>query len=345
MKKVCLLCLFVLQCCAIWAQEPLWIDADRRKMLFPEDVYFTGFAYIEIPQTQLLQSAVQQAATDAQADLSKKIRIRITSVTKSGIDAQSVNGQYRETELFSNQSATATDTEVTGIKTDTYHKPGTRLVYAFAYVKKSDLSNYYKLMIETLAQQAEGLLHTATQLEQDGEKSRAKAECEQIPRMLDKIRYAQDILAAIDTGDSEGLQADRVEEVRQQSTRLSARLAQGIYLYVESSEELFGQNRRTIANKLKAQLANHGCSFVDDATQADYKLWIEASTRVSSETDGIVHSYADVTLSLYDIRKQRVAFSDELSIKGSSITKEKAGSLALDSAVPKIVERLKNYIK
>jgi hypothetical protein len=196
-----------------------------------------------------------------------------------------------------------------------------------------------------LLQQAEGSLNTAIQLEQKREKAKARAECERIRPLFSNVRYAQDLLAAIDADDHESLQLGKSANLYNEMTQLLARLAQGVYVYVESSEDFFGKPGSIVANKLKAQLATNGCSFVEDAVQADFKLRLNTTTRVSSTQGDMVYCYADVEIELYDTHKQKVVYTDELSQKGGSVTQEKAGRRALEDAAKKIAADLLPWIK
>jgi hypothetical protein len=261
------------------------------------------------------------------------------------MSAQTVNGRYDERESFSNEASTTSNTEVAGLKIESYYDANSKLVYAFAYVNKNELTGYYKANISMLLQQAEGSLNTAIQLEQNREKAKARVECERIRPLFPAIRYAQDLLTAVDADDNESLQLRKAASLYNEMTQMLARLAQAVYIYVESSEDFFGKPDNMVANKLKAQLAANGCSFVEDALQADFKLNLNTSMRVSSAQGNIVYCYADVEIELYDTYKQKVVYNDELSLKGGSVTQEKAGRAALEDAVKKITANLIPWIK
>ena len=46
--------------------------------------------------------------------------------------------------------------------------------------------------------------------------------------------------------------------------QMHARLAQAVYVFVESRETNFSKPSTILANQLKAELAKKGCSFTDD---------------------------------------------------------------------------------
>ena len=346
MKKVALLlACMLLPLCSRGQEKPRWIDNGPRNQDYPEQLYFTGFACTGITPGSSVNDATARAKNDAQADLSKKIRVKISAATQSGISAQTVNGRYDERESFSSETSTASDTEVAGLRIESYHDVKAKLVYAFAYVDKNELTGYYKANIGMLLQQAEGSLNTAVQLEQNGEKAKARAECERIRPLFPGVRHAQELLAAVDAGDHESLQLGRSANVYNEMTQLLARLAQGVYVYMESSGDFFGKPEHLMANRLKAQFAANGCSFVEDVMQADFRLRLNTSVRVSGTQGDIVFCYADVEIELYDTHKRKVVYNDELSQKGGSVTQEKAGRKALEDAVKTITANLIPWIK
>ena len=194
--------------------------------------------------------------------------------------------------------------------------------------------------------QAESYLNTSKNLIDDGEKSKARTQCELARKMLDEIRVVQDSLQLVEpTISSDKLERVRTENLHNDVNILSARLAQAVMVYVENDEDLFGQKVNVVANKLKSQMSVSGCGFTDDESQADFKLTLKASTRESSATESIVFCYADVSYDLYDENKQKSVYSDDISEKGGSISKEKASRKAMENAANKIMESIAPWLK
>jgi hypothetical protein len=192
----------------------------------------------------------------------------------------------------------------------------------------------------------EGLLQTAQDLVNNSEKPKARQQCEMAKPLFDKIRLIQDSLSAISPDIStEDLQQKKVEQLYNTLTQMSAQLAQAVLVYVESSEDLFGEKVNIVANKLKAEMAVSGCSFIDDAAKADFKLTIHAKAREGSKTENIVFCFADVAVELYDTHKQKTVYSDELAEKGGSTSQDKASRKAMENAVAKIINKISNWIK
>jgi len=323
--------------------KPDWIDNDLRNANFPPTVFLTGFAQRMVEKG--ISNETEQVKLDAQADLTKQIRLMIKTKTQSNISAQSINGQYSERESFENKSSAETNIEINGIKTETCFDQKTNTVYAFAYVNKYELIGYYKNNLLVNIGQVDSFVKTAKDLEANNEKAKARQQLENTQPLFSKIRFAQDILTVLDNNISiEDLQQEKIETLYNVSTQMQARLAQAVYVYVESNEDLFGQKVNIVTNKVKAELAKNGCSFVENAAQADFKLKINVSIRITGNFNELVFCYADTPIELFDVQKQKTVYSDEISEKGGSDTQEKAGRKAIENAASQVIEKIKNWI-
>ena len=331
-------CVFSLCSAALLGQEkPLWLDADARSAQFPNSVYLTGFAS---------GNDLEKVKLSAQTDLLENLRVIIESKTTSEMTSIAENDNYDEISLFRSSAEKSTTAEIVGMNIENYIDKKTNNIFAFAYVNKYELIGYYKANLTLQIQQAASTLNTAEQLEKSGEKAKARQQCEQAMPLLAKIRSIQDLLTALDnTANTTALKVIETEQMRNTLTQMQARLAQGVYVYVESIEDLFGQKVDIVANKVKAELAKNGCSFTEDAEEADFKLKISVSTRHSSNDGGNVFCFADTMVELHDNHKQKVVYGDEFAQKGGSTTHDRAGRKAMDDVVPKIAEKLKSWIQ
>jgi curli biogenesis system outer membrane secretion channel CsgG len=288
----------------------------------------------------------RQVKIESQTDLINKIRMQITSKTQSRMDANAVGGRYSERESFSSQSTAESSAEIVGMKVETYIDQKAKLVYAFAYAAKDELIGYYKSNLSVNINQIEGLIQTAQALEANSEKSKARRQLETAQPLFSKVRYAQDLLIAIDGSVSaDDLLQTQTETLYNQFAQMQARMAQAVYVYVESHEDLFGKEVDIVANKLKSELALNGCSFVENTDTADFSLNLTATTRTSDRYAGMVFCYADVIVVLYDLHKQKAVYSDEIAQKGGSNSQEKAGRQAMSDAAQKITEKLIPWVR
>jgi hypothetical protein len=118
-------------------------------------------------------------------------------------------------------------------------------------------------------------LNTAKQLEASGKKAKARTQYEEAMPLLAKVEQAQDVLVALYK--SASIQCENTAKYRSEIIQALARLSQGVYIYVESKEDMFGKRSSLITNKIKSILNKNGCSFTTNLLQVDFILKLDAS--------------------------------------------------------------------
>jgi hypothetical protein len=347
MKKAVFILFSTMLCAVIFGQDkPLWLEADFRNAQFPKQAFLTGYAEGNVNAGEQPEKAIERIRTTAQSNLLENLRVVIKSNTRSEISSVSSNNRYDEYEALLSSAEKSAAAEITGMNVESYFDKKNNYIFAFAHVNRYELIGYYKANLSLQLQQAEGAMQTGEQLEAAGEKAKARKQCEEAALLFDKIHSTQDLLTTLDgTASPEALQVPKTENMRSTLAQMQARLAQGVYVYVESSEDLFGANADIVAGKVKAGLALKGCSFVEDETQADFRLRLNVSTRLLSNSGSIVFCYVDATVELYDVRKQKTVYTDNLSQKGGSNSQDKAGRKAMTDIAPKITEKIAPWVE
>ncbi|MDR2126906.1 MAG: hypothetical protein LBP63_08765 [Prevotellaceae bacterium] len=327
-------------------EKPKWLDEDLREFQFPAKVYFTGFAYRYISSGESLQDATKSAAIDAQADLAKKIRVLISSKSQSKISAVSVNGQYNENESFLNHASTETSAEVAGIKTDSYYDSNTQLVYAFAYADRNELVGYYKAQISFIIQKIETAINDAQQFAEDGNKMKSKRAYEAIIPIFKELDFAQSLLIAVESKESDEAQIPLSLALQSQITQAIASLQTATLLYVKSTEMNLGKKVEILAPKLKSELAKLGCGFKPLQDECDYVLNINASSRQGNSLNNMCFSYLDAEVSLMEqATGKEIYHNNFIDVKGAALDYEKAGRKAFENIISQIVDKLKIIIQ
>ncbi|MDR0605796.1 MAG: DUF4136 domain-containing protein [Bacteroidales bacterium] len=347
MQKTVLTILFAWVCLALCGQDkPLWLESDFRSAKFPNAAFLTGYAEGNINTNENTEKAVERIKTIAQSNLIENLRVTMKSNTQSSINAVSSGNNYYETEMFGNQTSKEAHAEITGMKVESYIDKKTNYVYAFAYANRYEIIGFHKSNLSVKILQIESSFKTADDLIESGEKAKARKQIESVKPLLESVRYSQYMLIALDPNLTiEDLQQRKTEQLQDEFTLTLASLAQGIYIFMENDENMFGQEVDIVSNKLKSELAVKGCAFVDNSEKADFLLRIKASTRESSASETIVFCYADVVIELFDTHKQKTVYSDELSEKGGSSSREKAARKAMENAVVKISDKISSWIK
>ncbi|MDR0415523.1 MAG: hypothetical protein LBH84_08960 [Prevotellaceae bacterium] len=331
---------------ALFGQDaPRWIDRAAREQLYPSSTFLTGFVSETVRPSDDVAQTRERLKREAQKQLSESIRLRIEGSTQASDRSVRVNEKEQIVSTYDAVTRTSSDVEIAGVTADAYFDSRKKVVYAFAYANRHEVVGYYKASVGTLVQQAESLLRTAGELEQSGEKAKARRQCEAIAPLLGKARAACDLLTAVSPSGSGGQQQAQLEALHNRSTQLAARLAQGVYVYMEGRENLFGAGVNIAVDKVKAALSLKGCSFTEEAAQADFRLRLNISTRQTGGSSCIVFCYADAVVELYDMRKRKAVYSDNLSQKGGSTSWDKAGRKALSDIAPKIAEKVSPWVE
>jgi len=244
-------------------KAPTWINSSSREMEYPAGSYYTGFAMAAIGSGESVEVAAERAIQIAKSELAEKIRVKIAS--QKMLESQSISGTGVDEQLrekFTSATYTEAQAEIANVKVQTYHDRDKREVYAFTCANRRELASYYKSNLSVNLAQIESFVKTAQDLEASGEKAKARQQLETAKPLFAKVRYAQDLLTAVDPNAStDDLQQAKTENLYNLLTQMQARLAQGVYIFVESSEDLFGAKVNIAVNQLKAELSRNGCSF------------------------------------------------------------------------------------
>lgn len=325
---------------------PHWLEQSERNSFYPYNSFVTGFTSDKVQKNNDIKQLTERLKKEAQRNLSENIRVRVQSETQTTDKSIRIASKEQISSTYGSTIQTLSDLELVGIKTESYYDPKEKTVYAFAYVNRYELANYYKSNLSMSITQAKGLLQTAQDLEATAEKAKARQQCEAAKPVLDKMRYFQDMLAAIDPNiTTEDLQQAQTEDLYNTLAQMQARLAQAVNIYVESHEDLFGTRVDIVANKLKAELAVNGCSFTDNLKEADFQLKINASCRKFNTVDEIVFCYADVNVVLIKMRNNKTIYQDLISEKDGHLSEKEAARSALQSVSLKISKNILPWVK
>lgn len=128
------------------AQVPKWINYSLRQAVYPETRYFTGFTsqyYDKDTDVIELQDVILE---NARARLSENIKVFV----ESKVSQETFNFNSLTREEFKKVSTSYSAIELSGLKTEVYVDNKRREVYAFAYVQKRKVSEYYSNLLDGL---------------------------------------------------------------------------------------------------------------------------------------------------------------------------------------------------
>jgi hypothetical protein len=346
MKFSCTIVCCLLPLAMLGQGAPRWVSDQWRASFFPLSAYFTGFvsefAVIGEPEDK----AKVRLENEAKRKLLENIRVNIQSYQTIADQSTEVSGALEQSYAsYSSVVSTSSGAEIVGLRVEAYYDRRDDLFYAFAYVNKSELKEYYKSSVGIAVQKIEAAMSSARQQEVGGNKGRAKKLYESVQPLFGELELAQALLAAV--GSDEGnIQTAKSLSLKSELTAALARMQSAIAVYILSAEWNFGQRVRLLEPKLKAELAKRGYSFAASRQSADWLLTIDAVTREGSETNGIYMSYLEAEISIVERRTGKEIYGNVFTdLKGGGLDYKAAGRKAYDSGLQAITDEIVKNIE
>ena len=343
MKKTILFMLIIWATTAALLAQPNWLDFNKRKAGYPNNVFFTGFDTDYRLPGETQNDAIARVVKKAQGYIAEAVRVQVSVETDLRVSSVKKNESEEFSSVYDKAVKTSSTIELVGIETESYVDSKEGTIYGFAYVNKYELMGFYKASFSMNIKQLESVLNTAKQLEAGGEKPKARTQYQEAVLLLYKVEQAQDVLIALDP--KTNIEREKTVQYRNDINLALARLAQGVYIYFESREDMFGKNSTLVSNKVKSILSTNGCSFTPEIGQADFILKLTANARKHGDTGQIVFCYADVEVELIKNLTQKTVYQEELKHKGGHTTYENAAREAFNEVGKMIAEKLLKWVK
>ena len=345
LKRVIILILCLTSLNIVKAQkEPAWLMQTWRTEQYPSNVFITGFAQDEKNSTETLAEANERLKDLARTNLSESILASVKSVSENYIQSITESGSETLKENFQFKTNVSTDLEINGIRVESYAK--NNIISGFAYANKYEIIGYYKANLNMYVQQIEGFINTATELEEKREKPKAKAEFNKTLPVFTEVTRTQGILSAVDKNITEDdLKMEKTMKLYNEVVQANARLEQGIYVYIFTNENVFGEKIITIETHLKAILAENGCSFTNDENEADWKVKINSMSREHNFSNNVYFSYVDAEVKLFKAPSDKHVYQNEFTQKGAhSKSYHEAARKAYNELSKPISEKILTWI-
>ena len=327
-----------------------WVTSEAREINFPTETYIWGFVPGNLRNGETEADLLARLKLDAKTEAAGRVRTMVEDVAQKDDKQFVINDDYHYSSVYQDYTKQTVEAEIAGLKLETYYDASEKIGYAFAYVKKSELADYYKSQINIHLNKVQTTMANAKAEAESGKKVRARKTCENAMQPLSQAEFAQNLLSAVNPDDIASLQLDRFAQIKNDLQQAIIDLEQSTYIYLISSENNFGQTENILAPELKGILSNNQCSFTDDETQADFKITVNAKTRRHegnvNSSQNFKFSYADADVEVYSNYKEKVVYSSKLTQKntqdGSSY--EAAGRNALKLSASKIWDNIKPWI-
>lgn len=309
-----------------------------------EWVKYTSDGYFhDIESAQYKQDALDLARTN----LAKQIQVKVQEQSK--IDKQAINGK---TDIhYYSQKSFSTEVDMDLAQTLSSYNDDFGKYYVIVYINKEEACNYYANQIKMLINNIGSHIAIADNYINTGFKSKAKEELQKTQPLFDEAGKPFFWLNVFGLDESKIQQyLNKVNNSEQTVKSKLAELEYGTTYCVVCNADNFGKVYPKLQNEIKGELSASGCNFVDDPNQADYVIYIDASSReynkVSNAGGDAYFTYVDAAVSIdKKATKQRI-FEDEISVKGShTLSYDEAGRDGYKKISKEISNMLKENIK
>jgi len=301
---------------AVYAQTepPIWVHDVYRRINYPSEQWHTGFVQDQLKANEDANSKLKTLERDAINRLAESIIVTIEGETQveSGNDNSETGAAG-----FRQKVKTVTSATLVNLDVNSYYDPSTGMLYAFAAIKRSDLSSYYQKQIMIDINQAETAIESLKQYIAAGKKSSARSKIKETNRMLDDIGLYRTMLhvANADTTSNNAMKPGREDELHRALEQILVGYNMDIIVYMDCQSEQKGANNDTLKNDpgvlcgiITQALNENECAITDDIGKADFVLTLITSTTQrsdGSDSFGIISYYANAKGSLYDRSEQK----------------------------------------
>jgi hypothetical protein len=332
---------------------PRWINDAWRESSYPKNVYYAAFLSEDATSRETPAQAQARMEIAVKRKVSENIRVQVRS---QQIMKEEDYGTVESSSAYNREEIqTSSDAEIIGLKVESYYDGAKKQIYAFAYVNKAELADYYHKQINLDLSKVDMALGISEQLIASGKKISASKKCSEVKEVFNDVLYCQEILIAIGA-DKDVLQAGRSENLQRQVNQLLLNLEQSTFIYVDcqfeqkgGAHDVFVSDPGILCDMVKGAISENDCSVTDNKEEADYELTLIASTTQRSSGSGqfgIISYYANVRGNLYNrlTRKKTIDFSilNDPDAYATGATPEAAATKAFK--LPKLKDKLLDKI-
>ena len=354
MKKLLFLLLSALSL-TIMAQQPNWYDANQRAVSYPKGSYFSGIAYGEVRSNESAGAAMEKLKVAARTEAVSTISVQVKNETELHTHDESFQSidDWSETirETYDSKTKTIVNLEIPGLQVEAWKNPSSNEVVAFAYIKKSTLARQMDKQVTAGLTRIETILENTEQLIAQGQKLEARENIKKAFPHFQEVEQAQRILIVADPmSDAESLQLAETKNLQNRLIRIIAELKNGINIYLSCTADMFGTNYSTLKSEIQGELSKIGCTFVMNASQADWAVYVKAPARqYNASTYGNVttyFAYVDANIAIEKMATRQRIYENQISEKGGhTINYEQAARQAYRDISPKISKIIKEQIQ
>ena len=300
---------------------PSWCNNEWRSNNYPRELYLQGFIVGEQQAGESIEQTYQRLKEKAQSEALQNI-ITISNKIK----------------------------DIPNLSVESWHNPKTNEVFAFAWVKKTDLVRTLKKQIISHITRAEMAIEEAEGLLAEGEKGAARKSITKAIEYLQQVEEQQKVVQSVDSNtEMEDIAFAESNALKQRATALYQQLKNGVSVYIGGEITIFDKSYPTFINQIKQQISPMGCTFTTNEAEADWVIRLQGTTReYNTLQTGAYTAYfvmSEVILQIVKGNTQSVIYEGSFSEKGShTLNREEAGYAAYAEVYQQVAAKVKEII-
>lgn len=300
---------------------PSWCNNEWRSNNYPRALYLQGFNVGEQQMGESIEQTHQRLKEKAQGEALQNI--------------------------IATQNATK---DIPNLSVESWHNPQTNEVFAFAWVKKTDLVRTLKKQIISHMTRAEMAIEEAEGLLAEGEKGAARKTIAKAIEHLQQVEEQQKVVQSVDaTINMEDIAFAESNALKQRATALYQQLKNGVSVYIGGEITIFDKSYPTFINQIKQQISGIGCTFTTNEAEADWVIRLQGTTReYNTLQTGAYTAYfvmSEVILQIVKGNTQSVIYEGSFSEKGShTLNREEASYAAYAEVYQQVATKVEEII-
>lgn len=353
---------FLIILCTLWSvwanaqnTPPMWCDDNWRAATYPRTSYICGFVMGEVQVGESIEQTLQRIKEKAQAEAVQNIMTSVEYTSSSIVQSDQHSGTMGFSEMTRELFSTSTSIhsslkDIPNLSVESWHNPKTNEVFAFAWVKKTDLVRTLKKQIITHVTRAEMAVEEADGLLAEGEKSAARKSIAKAIEHLQQVVEQQKVVQSVDSNtEMEDIAFAESNALKQRATALYQQLKNGVAVYIGGEVSIFDKSYPTFIQQIKQDISPIGCTFTMNESEADWVIWLQGTTReYNTLQTGAYTAYfviAEVALQIVKGNIQSTIYEGSFSEKGShTVNREEAGYAAYAEVYQQIAEKIREII-
>ncbi len=298
---------------------PFWCNDTWRATNYPREQYVQGFVIGTIQAGESIEQTYQRLKEQAQAEALQNINIATNRV------------KY-----------------ISNLSIESWHNPQTNEVFAFAWIKKEDLTRALKKQIISHITRAEMALEEAEGWLAEGEKGAANKAITKAIEHLQQVEEQQKVVQNVDAATNmEDMAFAESNALKQRVTTLQQQLKHGVSVYIAGNVTIFDKTYPTLIQQIKQEISPIGCTFTTNEAEADWVIRLQGTTQEYNALQKTSYSafvvMADVAIEM--AKRGQIIYSGNVSQKGvHTINTEQAAKEAYSEASKDIAAQISEII-